>query len=760
MFQTWRTWPRIFWIWLAVTVIPLLMWWAVLAQVPQEGVSGRVTDFGPHGFRISQIISDEHFLLPGDCVVAIEGRSVDDLLNLTAPHPQPQSRILHYRVWRDGQEITLPGFVQRPTLSEVVGHSWLTVLLGVVALVLGAFILLARPDHPFNRMLAWTLAGVFVQSMTGAFNFPPAWLLWGWPFWGQLAFELSSFAITWLGLLFTALTFPRPWPERPAGRLLVHTGFTLSSALIAGWTLFSTRHGGQALQASTRTMLAVFSIEGTLVALLTFYRLRQLRGRYPRPYLLWLGLYAIGLLLLGLTLPLLSGAALPSALKQGLLALLALVVIGLFYLRVFTGDPRLLGMVASLLGTIGLAALFGMFIGLALRAPEATPYLISLLVAFLILLYNPLHQRLQHNLARLFPTDDQRIRRLHQAAQAIAQARTLPELNWRLQAVMAQVFPDHRAALYHLRGYTLQRHEPPLGHSNLPEQIPLRAYQVSRLKQEPFLLLAHPLKALVFPIHQPLMLSQPVTGALVVTPPPLFYTWLPEEREALYTLVRQIGLIWHLAQALEERTQAMQKEMELLQNTVTVLVQALGYRDHYTESHSQAMVELAEAIGRILGLSEERLHDLRWATLLHDIGKIAIPDHILNKPASLDAEERHIIQQHPELGAALLRRIPGMERVAEIVRCHHERYDGKGYPRGLKGEEIPLEARIIAVVDAFHAIIEDRAYRTGRSMLWALREIERHAGWQFDPQVVIALKEALRQRGDLLVGATKDDGAS
>lgn len=189
-------------------------------------------------------------------------------------------------------------------------------------------------------------------------------------------------------------------------------------------------------------------------------------------------------------------------------------------------------------------------------------------------------------------------------------------------------------------------------------------------------------------------------------------------------------------------------EMEAeLQRTLQVgahaLIAAINARDEYTAEHSESVVELARRVGEWLGLDEQRCARLEAVARLHDVGKIAIPDAILSKPGPLDEEEWAIMRRHPDIGAALLERVPGMEEIAPIVRAEHERWDGKGYPQGLAGEEIPIEARIVFACDAYHAMISDRPYRAALPQEVAIAELREHAGSQFDPQVVAALLEVV-----------------
>jgi diguanylate cyclase (GGDEF)-like protein len=175
----------------------------------------------------------------------------------------------------------------------------------------------------------------------------------------------------------------------------------------------------------------------------------------------------------------------------------------------------------------------------------------------------------------------------------------------------------------------------------------------------------------------------------------------------------------------------------------TALARAVDAKDSYTRSHSETVSNLCVMIGGELGLSPDRLAKLRIAGLLHDVGKIGTPDAILNKPSSLTDAEYETIKEHPVLGEGMIA-AADLDEEARWVRHHHERPDGQGYPDGLRGDEIPIEARVIGVADAFEAMISDRPYRLGRSESEALDELERYSGSQFDPDCVAALRVGLR----------------
>ena len=189
-----------------------------------------------------------------------------------------------------------------------------------------------------------------------------------------------------------------------------------------------------------------------------------------------------------------------------------------------------------------------------------------------------------------------------------------------------------------------------------------------------------------------------------------------------------------------------------LRRVVQALSGAVEAKDLYTEGHLQRVSHAAIEVGRRMGLSERDLELLRIASALHDVGKIGIPETLLNKAAPLDVLEREVMARHPEIGARILESVEGLEPAAPLVRHHQERWDGRrdgvfpGYPTGLAGDGIPLGARIIAVVDAFDAMTSDRPYRRAIPPAKAIAELRAESGRQFDPAVVAAFLAVLAER--------------
>jgi len=183
-------------------------------------------------------------------------------------------------------------------------------------------------------------------------------------------------------------------------------------------------------------------------------------------------------------------------------------------------------------------------------------------------------------------------------------------------------------------------------------------------------------------------------------------------------------------QELEEQVRSTRKA------TIWALNQMLDLKDLNTGVHSTRLAEWAVRIGQELGLETSGVEDVEVAALLHDAGKVGVPDAILKKPGPLDPAEWRIMRMHPEFSWAVLRLVPGLERASLFALHHHEKYDGSGYPAGLRGEEIPIGARIVSVIDAFDAMVAVRPYKEGLPCEEALRRLQADSGSHFDPVVV------------------------
>jgi putative nucleotidyltransferase with HDIG domain len=229
------------------------------------------------------------------------------------------------------------------------------------------------------------------------------------------------------------------------------------------------------------------------------------------------------------------------------------------------------------------------------------------------------------------------------------------------------------------------------------------------------------------------------------------YLLKPFEREQLLATVRRAlenrrlkmenrEYQTDLEKMVAARTEQLQLTMTNLERSYDITLEALGdaldLKDAETEGHSKRVTAFTIAIARAMGLPRDQIAVIARGAFLHDIGKMAIPDAILRKPGKLDAEEVTIMREHAYRGYQMLKKIPFLAEAAEIVYSHQEKYDGTGYPRGLKGKEIPLGARLFSIADTLDAMTSDRPYRAAQTLTAAREEIHRFSGRQFDPEVV------------------------
>jgi putative nucleotidyltransferase with HDIG domain len=205
----------------------------------------------------------------------------------------------------------------------------------------------------------------------------------------------------------------------------------------------------------------------------------------------------------------------------------------------------------------------------------------------------------------------------------------------------------------------------------------------------------------------------------------------------------------------EAATRDTNGENPSLMDTVTALAFTIDAKDHYTQGHSQSVSRLAAQLAQGLGLSSEEMEEIRLAGILHDIGKIGVPESVLNKPSCLTPEEYELVKSHTVLGEKILEplKVKAIERIRKMVRSHHERVDGKGYPDGLTGGNIPLGARIITIADCFDTLVSERAYKHACPLEQAVEELQRGRGTQFDAELLDAFLISLASQSTPRRGA-------
>ncbi|RLD16387.1 MAG: hypothetical protein DRI22_01315, partial [Caldiserica bacterium] len=239
-------------------------------------------------------------------------------------------------------------------------------------------------------------------------------------------------------------------------------------------------------------------------------------------------------------------------------------------------------------------------------------------------------------------------------------------------------------------------------------------------------------------ISVPLRIGDRVIGVLNVNNKEKMQEFNPTDLELLTIVADEVA-------AVIENTKLYSRIREMYIGTIKALAHALEARDPYYQGHSERVARYSVEIARKMGLPQEQVENVRRAALIHDIGKIGVPDTILLKPSSLTKQEWEKIREHPKIGEEIVKPIDFLQNISPIIRSHHERWDGLGYPDGLKGEEIPMGARIIAVADSYDSMTSSRPYREALSREGALEELKREKGRQFDPHLVDIFLEILKE---------------
>jgi putative nucleotidyltransferase with HDIG domain len=249
---------------------------------------------------------------------------------------------------------------------------------------------------------------------------------------------------------------------------------------------------------------------------------------------------------------------------------------------------------------------------------------------------------------------------------------------------------------------------------------------------------------LVSILYFPLLLKEDVIGVFIVGTTEKARQFSSSEMDLCRILSSQVSLAVANAQLYQKAQQALAELSHAYDSTLKGWSRVLDMRDHITDEHTSRVAELTVALAARMGIPDNELGHIRRGALLHDIGKMAIPDSILQKPGELSDTEQEIMRTHPEKALKLLSQITYLAPAMDIPYCHHEKWDGSGYPRGLKGEEIPLPARLFAVVDVYDALTTDRPYRQAWSREKALEHIQEQSGGHFCPDVVEVFVEMMR----------------
>jgi putative nucleotidyltransferase with HDIG domain len=254
---------------------------------------------------------------------------------------------------------------------------------------------------------------------------------------------------------------------------------------------------------------------------------------------------------------------------------------------------------------------------------------------------------------------------------------------------------------------------------------------------------------LVSMLYFPLLLKETAIGAFIVGTTGKVWEYSKSDMDLSYILSYQVSLAIANAQLYARSQQAISQLTQAYDATLESWSRVLDMRDHVTDKHTQRVADLTVRLARRMGVPESELQNIRRGALLHDIGKMGIPDHILQNPSSLSEAERDIMQSHPQKAHQLISQIDYLASAIDIPYCHHEKWDGTGYPRGLQGEGIPLAARIFAVIDVYDALTTDRPYRSAWSQAEALQYIQEQSGKHFYPLATQAFIDMMNEENGI-----------
>jgi hypothetical protein len=247
-----------------------------------------------------------------------------------------------------------------------------------------------------------------------------------------------------------------------------------------------------------------------------------------------------------------------------------------------------------------------------------------------------------------------------------------------------------------------------------------------------------------------------ITGTVHKTIEDFMLFWILVITMFVCAIVQVVYLIMSIRIRNLEREQ--RKNEQIISQTMSTFAEFIDAKDPYTRGHSARVSFYSGEIARRMKMSEDEVKKLEYIALMHDCGKIGIPDNILKKPDKLEPEERKIIESHTTIGGHMLEKYTAIEGIRDGAMYHHERYDGKGYPEGRKGEEIPLYARIIGIADAFDAMNSDRCYRKHLSKEVILKELEENKGKQFDPDLAEYMIEMIKDGSIIVLGEGENEG--
>ncbi len=747
-----------------ILVLTAIAGFLASAWIPGDGTSGDLPGFRNNGFRIDWVINHAHQVLqPGDEIRAINNQSIDTLIAASPSNRLVRNgSILTYTVIRNNQVLELPVTLQHLPLGRVMRRYWFQLLMAFVQMLIGGFMLFKRQDDLPARVLGVFTMAIFFQVLGDAYNFSPSVLYQGWPFWIHFGEEQISFLIASASITLFCFVFPVSRNLNLRSHFLIVSslfGFPLLALVLVS---FMVTPGSKALNNGNQALIAACSAEYLLAIVVMVRKIRTHREQPARSQIQWLvacGIFCVLILVpsyfLSLALgipPFITGFTF----SFSLLIIPLAIAIAIFRYRMLDIEFILY---QSLIYSILTAVVFGLFVSVIILIQEILfifmpggNYPISIGIATLITsaLFNPLRYRLQNRIDQRFYRQRLDMRKvIEEFADNIRFSVNLPEILKALSEFITRKLNSAWVVIYLAEeGNIFWKAEMRGSVIGFDSKLSLVPEILTKLAAGGY----HENKKGTYQLWVPLTVADGsgglrLLGAMVAGPHLMERSFRADEVQFMRFVSDHVGVAIANAAYIHEQTANARKQIALYHSVVLSLSKAIEARDSYTYGHSDEISLLSKKVGETMGISDQEHEVLHWGSLLHDIGKIGVRDSILFKPGKLTPEEWVDMKKHPDIGADIIARLPGLEQVSEIIRCHHERYDGNGYPRGLKGDQIPVEARIITVVDSYFAMIDHRVYNIPKTPQEAEQELTRCAGTQFDPTVVTIYNALLRQQG-------------
>lgn len=743
-----------------------ILWFFLYSQLPVDGSSGDLSGFGRDGFQVKWILEDKHEIYPEDVIQTINGRTIEEFLSsFGSIHQLKEISTLDYEILRDGRKINLQIQITPLSSFDIAQRYWPQLFIATIQIIISGYLIFQRPGELAARILGFFTLSLFIQILGDAYNFQPSILALGWPFWMHFAFEQVSYTMASVSIVHFILVFPFPNPWFKCYAPLKVAGIYLFPLLVMMVTMALSPSWSTAINYGNQAIIAICSM-GYVFALFELFRKAKMTAiKSAHAQIQWIiacALFAAIIALPGYFFPLALG--IPPFIPLDYLTLFLIVIpVGLtisvvryhlFDIEIAINKSLVYSVLTIFLaGVYYVTIIFIQEILFPLFSIKLNSIAVGTATLITASIFSPARDKIQNLIDRRFYREKLDIRST--IVEFTNKVRTTVNLD-ELLDILAN-FPTTSlncswGAICLNDKYDGLKIAKTSSTSDVPVEIipnfenwvKVNAGEICEKRSDPY--------CLYVPLYLPGKNGNiHLIGTLILGAHVAKREYRKDEIQLIRLIADHAGAAITNAQTILEHEKTAQEQISLYHKMVLSLAQAIEARDPYTCGHSEVIASLSTEIGKRIGFTEKGYYVLNWAGLLHDVGKIGIRDSILYKQSKLTDEEWQEMKKHPDIGAHIVSSIPGMERVSEIIRCHHENFDGSGYPNKLSGLQIPVEARIIRVVDSFLAMTDHRPYNRIMSPEEAIDEIKRCSGKQYDPMIVKIFVELHSKEADVFL---------